>query len=161
MAGFGTLPAGTLDRIAHGVITHLGFHSSYIGPPSGFQFELPEGRFLTLNDYRLKRTRALYFYGYAPIRTFRKVSAVLAMPRGADLDGAWFAGWSERKLRRAAKTVRYAVGFSLGGSLGGGDVDRVDNMILLDPLSRPERLSTLPGGHRLRGEPAPDARDHR
>lgn len=151
------LAPGALDELARGVMAHLAFHSRYIAPPSGFQFQLPEGRLLTLNDYRLKRTRALYFYGYAPIRTYRKVSAVLAMPRGADLEGAWFEGWSERKLRRAGKVVRYAVGFAYGGALGGGDVDRVADMILLDPLAQPERLSALPGGHRLIGEPASDA----
>lgn len=145
------LPASVLDQITSGVMAHLEFHSGYIAAPSGYQFQLPEGRLLTLNDYPLKRTRALYFYGYAPIRTYRKVSAVLARPRGTDLDGPWFAGWTDRKLRRAFKVVRYAVGFSYGGALGGGDVDRVPAMILLDPTTPPERLSELPTGHRLIG----------
>lgn len=146
------LAAGVLDEITRGVMAHLEFHSGYIAAPSGYQFQLPDDRLLTLNDYRLKNTRVLYFYGYAPIRTYRKVSAVLARPRGVDLDGPWFTGWPERKLRRAIKTVRYAVGFSYGGSFGGGDVDRVPDMILLDPRSPLQRVDELPGGHHLIGE---------
>ncbi|PZQ90814.1 MAG: hypothetical protein DI534_06410 [Leifsonia xyli] len=144
------------DALTARVMLQLEFHSAYLAAPAGYQFLLPEGRLLTLNDYPLKRTRALYFYGYAPLNSYRKVSAVLARPRGFGVEGAWFTGWPERKLRRAAKVVRYAIGFSYGGAFGGGDLDRMADMVLIDPMAPPERLTVLPGGHRLIGDEAGD-----
>src|SRR5690606_29066397 len=110
------------------------YHTEYLEPATGFQFSLPEGRFLTVMDYRIKNARVLWFFGRAPANPHRRVSTTLARPRRLPRAGAWFLGYSERQRRRALARIDFAVGFAMGSSLGGGDTERETGMILIDPL---------------------------
>jgi hypothetical protein len=131
------LPEATIAELADRVVGHLAAQSAVNGTPAGYQFTLPDGRFLTLNDYLIKRNRVLYFYGYAPIAAYRRVSAMVYAPRRVDPESPWFAGWDDKQLRKATKRIRYAIGFAYGGP----DRTRVPDMILLDPYADPEKAT--------------------
>jgi hypothetical protein len=144
------LDRATSDELARGVMRHLEYHTAYLEPATGFQFALPEGRFLTVMDYRVKNTRVLWFFGRAPANPYRRVSTTLVRPRRLPREGAWFVGYSERRLRRALRTIDYAVGFAFGSAYGGADTDREPRMILLDPLGpleTVERPQPVEGGN--------------
>jgi hypothetical protein len=128
------LDKATQAEIARGVMRHLEYHTEYLEPATGFQFSLPDGRFLTVMDYRIKNARVLWFFGRAPANPHRRVSTTLARPRRLPREGAWFLGYSERQRRRALARIDFAVGFAMGSSLGGGDTERESGMILIDPL---------------------------
>jgi hypothetical protein len=128
------LDKATRAELARGVMRHLEFHTAYLEPATGFQFSLPEGRFLTVMDYRIKNARVLWFFGRAPANPHRRVSTTLARPRRLPREGAWFVGYSERQLRGALSRIEYAVGFAFGTSLGGADTERESGIIMIDPL---------------------------
>jgi hypothetical protein len=145
------LDTATRDEIARGVMRQLEYHTAYLEPATAFQFALPEGRFLTVTDYRIKNTRVLWFFGRSPANPYRRVSTTLARPRRLPREGAWFVGYSERQLRRALRTIAFAVGFAFGSSLGGADRKREPGMILLDPrgpLEAVERPKPAEGSDR-------------
>lgn len=131
------LDSPTLDALTERVMWQLAFHSETIAPPSGYQFVLPDGRYLSLNDYLIKGRRSILFSSMTSVaRPTRQVSSVLAMPRKVPQEGAWFAGYTERQLRSAAKTVRYAIDFAYRNN----DNGRVDSMLLIDPAAQPQRV---------------------
>ena len=138
------LDAATRHELARGVMRQLEYHTAYLEPATGFQFALPEGRVLTVMDYRIKNARVLWFFGRAPANPHRRVSATLARPRRLPREGAWFLGYSERQKRRALSRIDFAVGFAMGSGLGGGDTEREAGMILIDPLGPLDRVERPP-----------------
>lgn len=138
-----------LDEYARQIMAHLEFHSAYIAPPATFQFVLPDGRYLSVNDAVAGRRRSLYFFGYDRLKPnlARRVSAVLPRARRSTVEGAWSFGETDREQRKALRTIRHAVEIAYGGR-GTGDTDREPTAILIDPRESPARLDELPGAHR-------------
>jgi hypothetical protein len=145
------LPATALDDYAQRIMAHLEFHTRYVAPPGSYQFVLPDGRFLSVNDAVVGRRRVLYFLGYDLLKPnlARRVTAVLTRPRRLSVEGPWFLGNTDRERAKAMRLIRHAVEMAYGGR----DTDRVPSAILVDPMQAPVELRELPGEHRAVGLP--------
>lgn len=97
----------TRAEIVRGVMRHLEYHTGYLEPATGFQFSLPDGRFLTVMDFRIKNARVLWFFGRAPGNPYRQVSAILARPRRLPREGAWFGAPARRGRERRVSDIQH------------------------------------------------------
>lgn len=117
------------------VMAHISYQSAITDPPANYQYLLPGGRYLTLQDVSLNAQRALVFVSIVPVsRPNRTVSFVLPRPRTLSQAGPWFSGWTDRQLRSARKGLAYAVRFAHANN----DDDRLQGAILIDPYAAPE-----------------------
>lgn len=139
-----------LDEYAALIAAQLEYHTAYLAPPSTFQFALPDGRYLSVNDAVVGSRRALYFFGYdrIPPNLSRRVTAVLSRARRAGIEGGWSFGASERERRKVLRTLRFAIEIAYGSRYT-GDTDRVPTAIQIDPRAPLVRIADRPPGQTI------------
>jgi len=103
------LLAGQLRELAVGVLAQLR-SLSHDGEPRSYQGRLPGGRYLTVTDVPAGGGRALLFLAPRPHgTTTRVVTARLARPAGAPLEGPWFTGLDPVAHRAAVDAIARAI----------------------------------------------------
>lgn len=123
--------------LAHRIMAHISYHSTYIDAPGTFQFALPDGRYLLMSDYLIKPRRILMFASTTPVkRPVRDITASIGRPRKLPQTGPWFVGYTPRQLKRAHKLVQWAASFSYRNV----DDRREPSAMLIDPMREPERM---------------------
>ncbi|WP_167051556.1 hypothetical protein [Salinibacterium sp. ZJ77] len=116
------------------IMAHISYQSAIAEPTANYQYLLPDGSYLTLQDVSLNDQRALVFVSIVPVsRPNRTVSFVLTRPRTLSQAGPWFSGWTDRQLRSARKGLAYAVRFAYANN----DDDRLKGAFLIDPYAAP------------------------
>ncbi len=138
--------------LAHRIMAHVSFHSTYIAPPALYQYVIPDGRYLDLEDQAGESRRLLRIYSKVGVTGWYKQRSGLLTPRGLPVDSPWFVGYTDKQLKRdhgaLAETIRFCYRQN-------NDVVRPDT-IVIDPMQTPTRLEIpadwpLPGLNGLTG----------
>ncbi len=132
--------------LAHRIMAHVSFHSMYIAPPALYQYVIPDGRYLDLEDQAGVSRRLLLIYSKVGVTGWYRQWSALLTPRGLPVVSPWFVGYSDKQLKRDHAELTRMILFCYRQN---NDVVRPDT-IVIDPLQAPTRLE-IPGDWPLPG----------